>query len=162
MRLSTLAVTFALAIFFLTVTSAHAQYRDKVNSGDFSGPLVGQQNYEPGNWSNLFNMRMAHSYSMVFSSAGGKVSNINAYTNTMNFYFTDNLTGQVDISLLHSPFGNSYLNSGNNSAGAEIIIRNAELNYQFNENSSITLQFRQQPVSYFGRSPFDRFGFESY
>lgn len=162
MKKSGLVPLLTVAFVLLASTVSYSQFREDVNKSDYSGPVVREeQGPQPGNWSNLFNMEMSHSYSMNFMSYGGQFRNINAYTNTMNFFFTDRLTGRLDISLLHSPFGNSYLNSGSNGngMGAEIMIRNAELNYEIGENSHITIQFQQQPYSPFGANPFDRYGY---
>lgn len=139
-----------LLLLFITVfaSAASAQLRDNVRSStDLTGPLVEQRSMEPGSWENLFNMQMSHSYDMMFSSFGGQFQNMNAYTNTMRFAFTDRLTGRVDLSLLHSPFGSSML-GGNSQGGigAEFLIRNAELNYQISDRSSIHLRFQQVPA----------------
>ncbi|MDX1617393.1 MAG: hypothetical protein R3224_01315 [Balneolaceae bacterium] len=159
-----LTIFFTLAIFAITSAVSYAQFREHQNATDYSGPVVKDNRKSAvGNWANLFNMKMSHSYSMNFMSAGGQFQNINAYTNSMDFFFSDRLTGELDISLLHSPFGNSYLNGGNNSLGAEIVIRNAELNYRIGERSHISLQFQQHPYGFgysrwgspFYRGPFD-------
>lgn len=167
MKKTGLALTLTFLLFAIATVDSYAQFREQQNNNDYSGPVI-KENRESniGNWTNLFNMKMSHSYSMNFMSVGGQYQNINAYTNSMDFFFTDRLTGELDISLLHSPFGNSYMNVGeNNSLGAEIIIRNAELNYQIGERSSITLQFQQHPYPFgfgysrwgspFHRGPFD-------
>jgi len=144
-----LTVTLALLLVALASTVSYAQFREHQNNSDLSGPVIkDNRKSEVGNWSNLFNMKMSHSYSMNFISAGGQYMNVNAYTNSMDFFFTERLTGELDISLLHSPFGNSFMNQGNNALGAEIVIRNAELNYQIGERSSITIQFQQHPYGY--------------
>lgn len=137
-------------------TLASAQLRKNVgNSSTLTGPVVKEDPSEGANLGNLFNMQMDHSYSMMFSSFGGQMQNMNAYTNTMRFFFSEKLTGRVDLSLLHSPFGNSsYLpnNQENNGMNTEFVIRNAELNYQINDKSNISIQFRQIPDNY-GLSP---------
>lgn len=159
-------LTLILTLLLLAVASTmtYAQFREQQNNTDYSGPVIkDSRQSDVGNWTNLFNMKMSHSYSMNFMSFGGQFQNINAYTNSMDFFFSDRLTGELDISLLHSPFGNSFLNAGNNSLGAEIVIRNAELNYQIGERSNITIQFQQHPFGFgysrwgspFYRGPFD-------
>lgn len=154
-----------LVLLFLFVGSSvsYAQFRDQLRkSTDYTGSVIKEDPSEGANWSNLFNMTMDHSYSMTFSSFGGQAQNINAYTNTMNFFFSEDLTGRLDISLLHSPFGNSSLNNfGNNTGGmgTDIVIENAELNYQISDKSSISLHFRQVPSYGYGGfhgSPFHR------
>lgn len=156
-------------VFFLLILTlglhalSMAQLRkDQQNTADLSGPVLKQDPSDGAKLSNLFNMQMDHSYSMMFSSYGGQMQNMNAYTNTMRFFFSDKLTGRVDLSLLHSPFGNNYM-SQNKGMGTEFIIRNAELNYELSEKSNIRVQFQQVPNNYgpmgFGRNhyaPFQR------
>lgn len=142
---------FPLLLLLLSTvlaSAASAQMRDDARSNaDLTGPVVQQHNIEPGSWENLFNMHMSHSYEMMFSSFGGEFQNVNAYTNTMRFAFTDRFTGRVDLSLLHSPFGSSMLGgSSQGGLGAEFLIRNAELNYQISDRSSIHLRFQQVPA----------------
>ncbi len=145
----TIACSFLIVMLFAITATSHAQLRDDLfQSSQYTGNVVKERPQEAGDWSNLFNMTMDHSYSMTFSSFGGQYQNLNAYTNTMHFYFSNRMTGRVDISLLHSPFGNSYLNNGQNNSNVDLIIRNAELNYQISDKSSIQLQFRQVPAHY--------------
>ncbi len=168
MKKTGLSLLLTITLFVVTSITAYGQFRDQLNKADYSGPVVQeQQRYEAGNWSNLFNMKMSHSYSMTFTSVGGQYRNVNAYTNSMDFFFTDRLTGELDISLMHSPFGQG-LGNTNNQFGADIVIRNAELNYQISENSHISIQFQQypySPYSGFGGNPFsryNRFGYDRY
>lgn len=145
-------------------TLSQAQLRDNVQTRDrLTGTIL--KDREPGTLENLFNMQMDHSYSMMFSSFGGEYRNVNAYTNTMQFFFTDRLTGRVDLSLLHSPFSNNGMIGNNSGLGADFVLRNAELNYQLSDKSSIHLQFQQIPAgmgygSYYSNpfhsSPFNR------
>ncbi|MDZ7772308.1 MAG: hypothetical protein U5K31_06175 [Balneolaceae bacterium] len=138
-----------LLLLFTAVfaSAATAQLReDARSSADLTGPVVGQHSMEAGSWENLFNMHMSHSYEMMFSSFGGSVQNVNAYTNTMRFAFTDRLSGRVDLSLMHSPFGNSMIGGNTGGLGAEFLIRNAELNYELSDRSSIHLRFQQIPA----------------
>lgn len=139
--------------------SAFAQFRsDMHRSSDYLGTVVKDRDREPGDWSNLFNMTMDHSYSMAFGSLGGQFQNMNAYTNTMHFFFSERLTGRVDLSLLHSPFGNTFMNNGQSGTGVDFVIRNAELKYEINDRSTIQIQFQQVPSPYnygvYGMSPF--------
>lgn len=144
-------VTLALLMFVFIHSMASAQLRqNQYKSTDYMGNVVVERDQEPGTLSNLFNMTMDHSYSMMFGSFGGEYQNLNAYTNTMHFFFSDRMTGRLDLSVLHSPFGNSYLNSGNSNQQVDFIIRNAELNYELSEKSSITFQFQQVPAYGYG------------
>lgn len=138
--------SFLVILLFLVSSTGYAQLREnQYKSSDYLGNIVKDRSGEPGNLGNLFNMTMDHSYSMTFGSMGGQYQNLNAYTNTMHFFFSDKMTGRVDLSVLHSPFGNSYLNNGN-SGEVDFIIRNAELNYQLSEKSNISISFQQVPA----------------
>lgn len=158
--------TFVFAILLSTQLSA--QLRDNLSkSYEFSGPIVNSQAPSVQNWLNNFfqnKVSMSHSYSMNFGAVGGTYQNVNAYTNTLNFMFTPNLTGRVDVSFLHSPFGGSDFVNTNNSLNGEILIRNAELNYQISDNAHIRFQYQQLPINYgffnpggFGMYGYDRF-----
>jgi len=150
-----------LAILMLgTVSIADAQLReDLARPGEYTGAIIKTDNSGSQTLNSLMesiNMEMGHSYSMNFSSFGGRMQNLNAYTNHMSFGFSDKLTGNLDISLLHSPFGNSYMQAGND-LGARVIIDRAQLDYQISPNTSLSIQFSQRPYSYFG-SPYGAYG----
>lgn len=117
------------------------------------GPVVKQNDPSEGaNLGNLFNMQMDHSYSMMLSTFGnGQYHSMNAYTNTMHFFFSEDLTGRLDLSLMHSPFGSS-LAPNSNGMDTQFMIRNAELNYKISDRSNIKVQFQQVP--HYGMSPF--------
>lgn len=139
-------LAFVFTLLFAVAFTAQAQYRELENkSSDYSGPIVKEQDPSDGaNLSNLFNMQMSHSYSVSFMSFGGQYQNLNAYTNTMQFFFSDKLTGRVDLSLLHSPFGGN-MNGFNAQQEVQLILRNAELNYEISDNASLHLQVNQYP-----------------
>jgi len=77
----------------------------------------------------------------------------------MFFDISDRMNAQVDISLLHSPFGNSFMN--NNNLGTQIIVEQARLDYRLSENTRISLQFSQRPA-YYGFGPYGRGNFNSH
>jgi len=145
-------VSIVLVLVLGISTLSHAQLREQqTRSSDLMGPIVKEDPSEGANLGNLFNMQMDHSYSMNFASWGGQMQTMNAYTNTMQFFFSEDLTGRVDLQLLHSPFGNSYMSNNNTGMDMKFLIRNAELNYQISENSNISIQFQQVPS--YGISP---------
>lgn len=155
-------ITLLTIIFLATAVVAHAQLREDLSyqPETYTTTLSSSQHTGgPGNWMNMLNMTMSHSYSMSFSSIGGQMQNMNAYTNHMFFDISDRLDAQLDISLLHSPFGNSFMtNNGNNSFGAQIIVDQARIDYQLSDNARISFQFSQRPA-YYGNgafSPFNR------
>jgi hypothetical protein len=139
----------SVLLAFGIATVAEAQLREDLSkSRDYTGAVF--QTQQPttsalGNFLNNINMEMSHSYSMNFGSIGGQFQNLNAYTNHLTFDFSENMTGYFDVSVLHSPFGNSYMNMGNNSLGSRIIIDRAQLDYQISPNTSLSIQFSQRP-----------------
>lgn len=159
MKNTTLLKSSVLIILLIvTFTSiSHAQFRkDRQRASDLTGPVIKEDPSDGAKLGNLFNMQMDHSYSMTFASAGGQYQNQNAYTNTMHFFFSDDLTGRVDLQLLHSPFGNNPMAGSNSKKNIQFRLRNAELNYDLSDNSSISVQFQQVPSYGYGYSPFNR------
>lgn len=150
MKKVSFAGLFILLLLGISVPSFAQLKADLRDPSALRGPILKQDPSEGANLGNLFNMTMDHSYAMTFSSFGGQMYNMNAYTNTMRFYFSENLTGRLDLSILHSPFGNSLM-SNHKGMNAKFIIRNAELNYQINDRSNISIHFRQVPA--YGMNP---------
>ncbi|MCP9291712.1 hypothetical protein [Gracilimonas sediminicola] len=154
-------LTFAFAIIYSVQLSAQLR-EDLPRYNDFSGPIINSQTSTVQTWLNDFfqnNVTMSHSYSMSFGAVGGSYQNVNAYTNTLNFMFTPDLTGRVDVSFLHSPFGGSDFVNTNNNLGGQVLIRNAELNYKISDNARIQLQYQQLPAGYGYHNPY---GFGAY
>src|SRR5690625_1437921 len=151
----------SIFIVMLAVNISEAQLRQDLypHTDEYSATLTHQtsNNSLVGNWMNMLNMTMNHSYSLNFSTFGRQMQNLNAYTNHMRFDIADRLGAQVDISRLHAPCGNSYLPS-NNDFGASIIVDQGRINYQLSPNTQIAVQFSQRP-GYYGQSPFGMSGF---
>lgn len=144
-----------ILITLISVASANAQLRDDTATPyDYSGPIVNVNSPTVDNGLDRFfrTFKMSHSYSMNFGSYGGNYQNVNAYTNTMQFSLSPRLHGRVDVSFLHSPFGgNAYGSQG--GFDNQVVIENAELNYQISDKANISIQYRQVPA-YYGYSPF--------
>lgn len=140
-----------LIIIMLCVSAdiGHTQFRDNVTTPYTTTGKIVKENTQSktnlfGNWS----MQMSHSYSMSFSSFGGNMQNINMYTNSMDFYFSEKLTADVDISFMHSPFSSNLSPlEGSSAFNGKVFINNASLNYEINDKTSITVQFRQMPYN---------------
>ena len=154
-------ITTLILIFTFTALVAEAQLREdlRYQPEEYTGSVT-HTHGEPstGSWMNMLNMTMSHSYSMSFANFGGQTQNLNAYTNSMFFDVSDKLDAQLNVSLLHSPFGNSFMN--NNNLGTQIIIDSARIDYKFSENTRISVEFSQNPYrNSFGgyNSPFGRY-----
>ncbi len=155
-------ITALILILSLNVLVAEAQLRKDLSfqPEEYTGAVTHTQAPSAGSWMNMLNMTMSHSYSMSFTNFGGETYNMNAYTNSMFFDVSDRMDALLDVSLLHSPFGNSFLNNSNNSLGTQIIIDSARIDYRLSDNTRISLEFSQNPYRYgngFGNhSPFNR------
>lgn len=155
----------ALFVLLLTggVTVSYAQLRKaKIDPSEYRGPIFKEDPSEGAKLSNLFNMTMSHSYTMTFSSVGGQYQNLNMYINTMRFYFTEDLTGRIDLAIMHSPFGGSKRFGLGADQGVEFLVRNAELNYEISDNAHIKIRYQQVPNSYYGYYGRYRRGFGRY
>jgi hypothetical protein len=165
-NLTVMRFTFSLFLIFLFFGSqiAEAQFRDSESSRpDFTGNVTTD---DGSGFFNSINFQMNHSYEMTAGSFGGQGFTQNFYTNSMNFLFNEDLRARVDLSVAHSPFGNNI----GNQQGTQFFVRNAMLQYDISDNSSITFQFRQIPVGSYGAygmgagaygyySPFERSNF---
>ncbi len=154
---------FTILILAFSYSLTYSQLRDDVQSyHDYSATIATTPNSgnTVGNWMNMLNMTMNHSYSMSFSNYGGQMQNLNAYTNHMNFDISERFNAQFDVSVLHSPFGNSFMGT-QNDFGAKIIIDQARLDYKISDSAHISVQFSQRP--YYGRGfgMYDRYGVHS-
>lgn len=133
-----------LILLFSCVQLAEAQFRDSHNDRpDFTGSVT---DTESNSFFDSINFQMNHSYEMTAGSLGGQGYTQNFYTNSMQFLFNEDLRARVDMSVGHSPFGNGLAGD----QGTQFFIRNAMLQYDFSENTSITFQFRQIPSGMYG------------
>ena len=79
-------------------------------------------------------------------------------TNSMFYKFSDKLNGQLDISLVHSPYstlGKDFQNSING-----IYVSRAAINYQPWKNTLISVQYRNVPNTYYNPfNPYHTYGY---
>ncbi len=157
----------SLTLFsFLLIGTADAQLRSDLSSPyDYSGSIVNTSAPTVESGLNRFfnSIDMSHSYSMSFSAFGGGYQNVNAYTNTLTFDISPKMNGRVDVSFLHSPFGNNFA-QGQSGFQDQVIIRNAELNYKISDNAIIRFQYQQLPAGYYGYGGYgyDPFGYSRF
>jgi len=90
-------------------------------------------------------LQMRHSYSLSYSSLGGRGISLGQYVNSMRYDLTDNLDLQTDVSVTHSPFGT--FNQELTNALTGINLSRVALNYRPTDNTFISFQFRQVPYS---------------
>jgi len=119
------------------------QPQDKVPVGeslmrtDGDGLLFGW--FDPSRFS------MGHTYSLSYTTMGGKGYSLGEYTNSMRYQISDPLSIRLDLSLSHSPFDSYGGKLGQELSGFRI--SRAELNYQPSKNTFLQIQFRQLPPS---------------
>jgi hypothetical protein len=91
---------------------------------------------------------MRQSYSLSYTSFGsGQGMSLGAYTNSLSYRFSDPLSVQFDVSLMHSPFGGFNDRMTKDLTG--IYLTRAQLNYRPTENVLFQIQYRQMPSMYF-------------
>ena len=150
-----LLLVFGLALTLTVVTTnvGQGQFKNVESNPYNKGNIVNQDKNNGGGFASDWDMQMSHSYAMTFSSFGGGMQNINMYTNSMDFYFSDKLTGDLDISFMHSPFGSNMLEPDQGSPfNGQVFINNAQLNYQLGKNAHISVQFSQNPYGHYGNT----------
>ena len=155
-------IIFSTLILLLLFSSdAFSQFRADSNPYDRTGTITNPSFGEDAtDVLGLFDMQMNQSYEMSFGSfGGGNLYNQNIFTNTMFMKFNENLHGRVDLSVAHSPFGDSPMM--NQDQGMNFYIRNAELQYDIGDNSTIRVQYQQNPggMGYYRGDPFGRRSF---
>lgn len=88
---------------------------------------------------------MSHSYSMSFSSMGGRSFNQGLYLNTMDFRFSDPLTMRLRIGYAHQPFGGGL--GMNGPANGQLFLQQARIQYKPSDKVMFTLDYQQLPSS---------------
>lgn len=143
-------------LFIFNCGTALAQLRElEPSKFDYTGQVVKPDEITPrvGNLgAKNFYFSMNHAYSMNFMTGFGGAANVNAYTNIMNFGYGERLSGQVALSLLHSPFGSSFGPQGiyGHNNNVNFVVENAEFTYKLSENASLQFGFSQMPRNQFG------------
>jgi len=99
-----------------------------------------------------FNMR--HSYSLTYSSLGKNSFAIQAYTNTISFNLSDNLSFEMDASIVNMPYSTLGRNFQNYING--IYLTRAQLNYKISEKSNLQIQFNNKPFILYDNYFYDR------
>tara|TARA_B100000900_G_scaffold242724_1_gene206415 strand:+ start:578 stop:1105 length:528 start_codon:yes stop_codon:yes gene_type:complete len=146
----------ALVIALSLSLDIHAQLRKNLPTPyDYSGPIINRKTPTVQHSLNQFfqkiSVQISQSYEVSFASNGGRVQNINSYTNTLQFAFSPKLQGRLDVSFLHSPFGGNTLGFESNASGIQqrfsprVMVRNAELNYKISEKAFLRVQYQQLP-----------------
>lgn len=136
-----------VAVFMVTAI-ASAQLRTKADQkpsvsesivrGDDGGLLFG--------WFDPSRLLMRHSYSLSYSTFGGQSLAVGAYTNSLFYRFSDPLSVQFDVSVMHSPYNSFGSEFSKNFSG--VYLSRAQLDYRPYDNLWLQIQFRQVPSLY--------------
>lgn len=133
-------------ILLLTHVQGFAQLKKDSGNPNISGILNTPQNNTLFGFLNPSKIHMNHSFSMSYNALGGQGMMLSSYMNTINLQLSEHLSVQTNIGLLSSPYNtfgeNFFLNDPKLFGGAKI-------KYQFNENSSVQLQFNYTPYFYY-------------
>ncbi|HLF20562.1 MAG TPA: hypothetical protein VI704_07215 [Bacteroidota bacterium] len=142
----------AVAILLIVSTSngqlkSRADQKPSVSESiiryDNSGLLFG--------WFDPSRLTMRHSYSLSYSSFAGQNLSLGVYTNSLFYEFSDPLSVQFDVSLMHSPFNSFGPEFSKSFSG--LYLSRAQLNYRPTENMWLQVQFRQVPALYWLGNP---------
>jgi len=150
----------ALLLAMLVSGMAVGQFRSSANSK----PSVGEsliRNDDSGllfGWFDPSRLVMHQSYSINYTMVGGRGFSLGVYTGSLFYRFSNPLSMQFDVSLVHSPFGGFGGKFGQDISG--IYLSRAQLNYRPSENTLFQIQFRQLPSMYWmnGARSWDFFG----
>lgn len=158
MKKALLSISLVCVFTLLLSAVSYGQFKDQeTKRSEYSGPIIKKDDPSDGaNLGNLFNMKMTHSYSVNFGTFGGQMMNMNAYTNSMQFFFNEDLTGQVNVSLLHSPFGQPNAYDFNKQNSFDVAL-NAQIDYQINDNMNLHFEVNKYPDSYGYGSAYGRY-----
>ncbi len=151
-----------LAVLFFVIISlsaANAQYKDSgFHETDIKNAMIDNSPSSFFGFLKSSNFQMHQTYDFSYSSGGGQGLALGVLTNSMLYKFSNNLNGQLDISLVHSPYsslGRDFQNSING-----IYISKAAINYQPWKNMLISVQYRNLPYSYYNPfNPYNSYGF---
>ena len=153
-------VSVILALCVISI-AASAQFKLKPEST----PAVSESMVRPDDsgllfgWFDPSRLTFHNSYSLSYTTSGGKGFSLGALTSSLGYQISDPLSLQFDVSLMHSPFSNIGGNFASNISG--IYLTRAELNYRPSKNTLLQIQFRQLPTLYW-LNDFDRYGFGSW
>jgi hypothetical protein len=107
-------------------------------------------------WFDPSRLTMHNSYSLSYTTSGGKGYSLGALTSNIGYQFSNSLSAQFDVSLLHSPFNNLGGNFANDISG--IYLSRAAINYRPSKDLFFQVQYQQLPAMYWMNN-YDRFGF---
>ncbi len=156
----------ACMVFVFAVVSASGETLMDQNSrstvGNQSGVSVGGAS-TPFSLFDPSRLRMNHTYSVNFFSAGGQTQSIAMYMNQIDYQFAKPLRIQIGLAYIHQPqswFGASASSTLNNK-----ILPSFRLFWEPSRNFHVSVGYEQwapglmgSNYSYYNRSPYGRYG----
>ena len=148
-------------LFFvlMCISVANAQYKDSgFHESDIKNAIIDNSPSSFFGFLKSSNFQMHQSYDFSYSTFGnGQGLALGVFTNSMFYKFSNNLIGQVDISLVQSPY--SSLGKDFQSRINGIYISKAAINYSPWKNTLISIQYRNAPYSYYNPfNPYNSYG----
>ena len=148
-------------LFFVIIgiSFANAQYKDSgFHESDIKNAMIDNSPSSFFGFLKSSNFQMHQTYDFSYSAFGGQGMALGVLTNSMFYKFSNKLNGQLDISLVHSPYstlGKSFQNSING-----VYISKAAINYQPWKNMLISVQYRNTPYTYYNPfNPYNSYGY---
>jgi hypothetical protein len=149
-----------ILLVLLGLSSVNAQYKDSgFHDSDIKNAIIDNSPSSFFGFLKSSNFQMHQTYDFSYSAFGnGQGLALGVLTNSMFYKFSNNLNGQLDISLVHSPYsslGRDFQNSING-----IYVSKAAINYKPWKNTMISIQYRNLPYSYYNPfNPYNSYGF---
>ena len=101
---------------------------------------------------------MNQSYSLSYSSWGGRSASMGIYQNSMSYIFSDKLALRTRIGFMHDPLSMNTMTNQNNLM--DNLIYGADLVYRPKKNMMFNIRFDKSP--YYYRSRFYPYGYSFY
>ncbi len=138
-----------LMIFVLGLTiSTFAQYKNPgFPTETVKDGIISQNSNNLFGFINPNNFFMKQSYSLSYSTFGSQGLAMGVYTNSMMYKFSNDFNVQLDASFIHSPYNTLGKNFTNSING--FYISKAALNYRPWKDVSISVQYRNVPMSFY-------------
>lgn len=139
-----------LTVFLLALllsSQAHAQFRGE----EPVKPSVSRGMTGGGSFLGLFDadrFDMRHSVSVSYGMVGDQGLGLSMYTNSMRYKISDEITARADVSMMFTPFGSATSMLQRDISG--IFLRNARVDYAPTKDFRVTLQYRNEPYSWWG------------
>jgi hypothetical protein len=138
--LSTIILSMTAQAQFRGEEPSLPSVRDGVYRNSVSNNILGFFNPD--------NLEMRHSVSVSYGSFGGEGLGMSMYTNSLRYRISEPLSVRADVAMMFSPFGSMASRFQQDLSG--IFLRRASVDYRLSKEMQISLQYRNDPYSYYG------------